>query len=306
MTTGALALLKGAVDLHRHGFPELTYAQRPPLTDEEDMRRCRDAGFRAVVLKSHMWPTVGRAYHLRRAVQGLEVLGSITLNPSSGGFSRLAVESAAAQGARILFMPTWGARNDIERGGFSKQVLARILRHADLDGHAGLSVLDEHGLLRQGVREVLTVAAEHRMVVFTGHLAPAESLVIARSGLAEDRLVFSHPDSHSVGATRAHLHEMAELGATIEICALGLHPRVARVTAKELADVIADVSAARCVLTSDYFFDWAPPSAEAIAGLADCLLEVGVSAEDVRRMACDNPARLLGLDDRPASGATDA
>lgn len=296
MTAAVRELLRGAIDLHRHGYPELGLDQRTPLSDEMDLVRCRESGFRGVVLKSHMWPTVGRVYHLQRAVPELAVLGSITLNPVAGGFSPLAVESAAAQGARVVFMPTWGARNDIARGGFSTHVLAELFENVDLDAAAGMTAIDGAGRLLPAVRDVLGVAAENRMVVFTGHLSVDESLAIADSGLAEDRLVFSHPDSDSVGASRADIRAMAERGATIELCALGLHPRIARVTPEQFAQVLDDVSPARCVLTSDYFFEWAPPSSDSIFTLVEALLAVGVDARDIRAMVCTLPARLLGLD----------
>jgi hypothetical protein len=289
-------LLAGAVDLHRHGYPELTPSQRPPLTDAEDIERCRDAGLRAVVLKSHMWPTVGRAYHLRRAVPGIQIFPSITLNPISGGFSALAVEAAAAQGARVLYMPTWGARNDIERDGFSK-LLGKMFNHARLDPADALTVLDDGGALRGDVRDALGVAAESKMVVFSGHLSVAESRALADSGLAEDRFVFSHPDSHSIGATRGDIRTLAQLGATIEICALGIHPRINRISPQALAEVVVDVGPERCALTSDYFFEWAPPSAQSIEELARALISCGIAEDDVRTMAAANPARLLGLDD---------
>ena len=80
------ALLRGAIDLHHHGYPEIALDVRTRHDDRDELRCAADAGMSAIVLKSHMWPTVGRAYHLARAVPDIVVLSSITLNPIAGVF----------------------------------------------------------------------------------------------------------------------------------------------------------------------------------------------------------------------------
>jgi hypothetical protein len=286
--------LEGAFDLHRHGYPEITYATRTRLEDVEDLTLCREAGFRGVVMKSHMWPTVGRAYHLRRAVPGLEVIPSITLNACTGGFSPLSVEAAALQGAGVVYMPTWTAANDIERGGASTHIVAKALPHARVDDFPRLSVFGRGGELLPEVVETLAVIEEYGMVVLSGHLSPAETLALAESGLgATGRFVFSHPDSASIGATAGDVEAIMATGAILELCALGLQPNFARITPTEIKDLADRYGPDRCVITSDYFFDWAPPSAESIRGLAALLLELGSSVEEVSQMVAGTPARLL-------------
>jgi hypothetical protein len=44
------SLLAGAVDLHRHGCPEISLASGPPRDDADDIRLCRQAGMHGVVL----------------------------------------------------------------------------------------------------------------------------------------------------------------------------------------------------------------------------------------------------------------
>src|SRR5215207_9008423 len=92
-TSAADELLQGAIDVHHHGYPEISFDLKTRYEDVDELRLARDAGMAAIVLKSHMWPTVGRAYHLRRLVPGIEPIPSITLNPIVGGFSPMAVES---------------------------------------------------------------------------------------------------------------------------------------------------------------------------------------------------------------------
>lgn len=286
--------LAGAVDLHRHGYPEITYEVRTRLEDVDDLTVCREAGFRGVVLKSHLWPTVGRAYHLRRAVPGLEVIPSITLNACVGGFSPLSVEAAALQGAGVVYMPTWTAANDIEREGASAHIVEKALPHAVREDLPALTALGPDRRLLPEVVETLAVAEEYGMVVFSGHLSPAESLVLAESGLgASGRFVFSHPDSGSIGATADDIEAIMATGAVLELCALGVQPGFQRISPAEMKGLVDRYGADRCIITSDAFFSWAPPSAETIRILAALLLDLGSTVEEVSQMVAGTPARLL-------------
>jgi Family of unknown function (DUF6282) len=286
-------LLDGAIDLHRHGYPELSFDQRAAREDVADLENCRELGMTAVVLKSHLWPTVGRAYLLGQQVPGLDVLPSITLNAGVGGYAPPMVELAAQQGARVVYLPTWSSAHDVAHGGITKTV-TRLLRHSRLDTMPCVETLDSAGRLRPQVRECLEVAAAYGLLVYTGHLSPAEALAVAESGLAP-RLVFSHPDSHSVGATWAEAARIADAGALVEVTALGIYPQIGRTTPDELADLVGVVGAQRCVLTSDYFFDWAPFSATMLTDLAAGLAATGVTVPELRTMLVDNPRRMLGL-----------
>lgn len=291
-------LLRGAIDLHQHGYPEISFACRTRTSDLDNLIASRSAGFAGIVLKSHFWPTVGRAYHLKHQVPGIEVFPSITLNPVVGGFDALAVEAAAVQGARVIWFPTWGAANDRERGGISGSFIPMFLkRAANLRSEPGLRVIDERGRVKSEVLECLAVANEYKMLICTGHISPRESIALA--GAAKDigieSFVFTHPDSGSVGASADEVKEMMKLGATYEVCALGLMPYYQRVRIQEVVDVIQAFGAENVVLSSDYFHEWFPLSGEAIRIMVGTLLDCGVAPSEISKMVCENPRRLLGL-----------
>ena len=64
------------------------------------------------MLKSHYVSTAERAAVVNEAVNGaVQVLGAMTLNAAVGGMNPLAVEIAAREGARIVWMPTVDAAN---------------------------------------------------------------------------------------------------------------------------------------------------------------------------------------------------
>ncbi len=294
--TLADTLLQGAIDFHHHGFPELSFEAKTRFEDVDALALARAAGMAGIVLKSHMWPTVGRAYLLARLVPGIEVIPSLTLNFAVGGFNPMAVESAARQGARVVFMPTWSSRHDMERGGMSQYLKGFLDLAHDLTPERGLRAIDAAGRVLPEVKECLAVAAQFGMAICTGHMSPAESLAVAQAArdAGIDRLVFSHPDSHSVGATREQVRDMAALGALYEICTLGMLPAFQRLHPKGALEIVGEIGARSCLLTTDYFFEWSPPAPEHLRMVIGTFLTLGLAPNDVRTMVRDNPMRLLG------------
>jgi Family of unknown function (DUF6282) len=289
-------ILQGAIDLHHHGYPEITFDVRTRHEDVEEYRHARDAGMAGIVLKSHMWPTVGRAYLLQAAVPGIEVIPSLTMNTIAGGFNPISVESAARQGARVLFMPTWSAANDLERsGGFSSHLAKYLAQAGKMKSEAGLRVAGPDGKVLPEVRECLAVAGQYGMLVCTAHISPTESIALAdcAKNYGIDEVVFSHPDSESVGATREQIRDMAQLGAIAEFCVMGALPAFQHLGAGKMLDILGDVGAGKAIITTDYFFDWFPPGAEAMRLMIGTCLQAGISAADVTKMVRTNPERLL-------------
>ncbi|MGG5890572.1 DUF6282 family protein [Falsiroseomonas sp. HC035] len=292
------ALLQGAVDLHHHGFPEFSFAHPTRHDDAAELMHARDAGMAGIVLKSHMFPTTGIAYRLAREVEGISAFPSITLNPSAGGFSPICLEAAARQGARVVYMPTWGAANDISRGGISRYLSQWIKSAAALTPDQGLTVTDAHGAVRGEVSECLAIAAEFGMLVATGHVSPKESLALVTEAkrLGVRDVMFQHPDSHSIGASRAEIRELAAAGAMVEFCALGFLPAFQRLSIPDCLEIIAEVGVDRVVLTTDCFFGWMPPAAELLRITLGSLLFHGMSEADAALVVRTNPRRMLGLD----------
>src|SRR5438094_674346 len=97
---------------------ERMQVRAPVFADALLARRCWDAGLAGFVLKSHYVPTAERAAVVNEALGGeVQVLGALALNASVGGMNPLAVEIAAREGARILWMPTVDAANHRAFGG---------------------------------------------------------------------------------------------------------------------------------------------------------------------------------------------
>ena len=235
-------------------------------------------------------------YHLEATGPGIEVIPSITLNFSVGGLNALAIEAAAKQGAKMIFMPTWSAAHDMERGGMSKHLRHFIDRADTLKPEKGIRLTGSDGKLTQQTRECLDAARQYKMVVCTGHVSPRESIALA-DGAKEfgiNEVIFSHPDSNSVAATREEIRDMAKLGAVCEFCCLGCLPMFQRIHPRDFVEILGEIDADKVVLTTDYFFEWAPPASETLRMLIGTFLALGVSEAGVRKMVRDTPARVLG------------
>lgn len=288
-------LLIDAVDLHCHVDLEFSLSRfRKALPEWEWLPRAEAAGMRAVVLKSHLWPSVSLSPFIAALYSGsVDVETSITLNPMVGGVDPWAVEAAAQMGARAVFMPTWGSRNDRDRGGFHRR-LATAFEHFDPERLCTLSVTDGSGALTDGAQEVLRLAIEHDLMLSTGHVSWAESLVLAREAhrLGFERLLFGHPLSGSVGAPMDVIKEAAGLGAFIEVCWPTIAP--GRADPAEIVQLVQDIGASRFVFTSDFFSGSNPSPSDLLRMLLGVLYDAGLSPEQIRLGAAMNPAALLG------------
>jgi len=285
------ALLDGAIDMHYHGYPEISLKVKTRLEDVKLLALARDMGMRAVVFKSQMWPTTGPVYHLKQRIADIECFSSITLNSIAGGLNSMAVEVAAKQGAKVVWLPTWSSSHNSGAGGFATMMKTWF---PSLKQEPGIACLDDQGRLKPEVRHIIKLAKEMGLVLCTGHISPRESLAIAREAkrIKFTRLVFTHPLSGSVSADFDQIKQMADSGAYIEICALNIfygHEL------KRAVEIIEKIGARRCILSSDAFGEWVPPEPEFLRMLVAYLLLSGVKEKDVRTMVCDNPAMLLDM-----------
>jgi hypothetical protein len=297
MITEADRLLEGAIDTHCHGYPEISFEVKMRTEDLEAFRLAAEAKMKGIVLKSHMWPTIGRVYQMKDKIQGIEVWSSITLNTSSGGFSPWVTESALKQGVKVIWLPTWSARNDLQRGGFSRLMKPWLPTLNRIKPEDGLSVFNSSGELDQNVKEILALAKDYDVAIFTGHISPQESLAVAREAkkMGFKKLLLSHPDSNSVGATMEQVKEMAEMGFFIETTFLGLMPAFWRISLKDICQRIREVGARRWVLSTDTFFEWSAPPSEMMRMFIASVLSCGMSADEVDLMVRKNPSELLNL-----------
>jgi len=295
----AEAIMRGAIDLHAHGFPEFSASVRPSLTNLEWARHARDAGMRGFVVKSHMFPTIGVADVLGELFPELAVFGSITLNPPAGGINPMVVEAAIESGARVVWMPTWSARQTgATHGFFLREMSARVQRvDPAYWPDRGLTVLDDEGRLTPEAEDVIALCVERDTPLASGHLPIEASLPLCRKTTAAGgTFVLTHPLGASVGASLEQQVEVAAMGGYVEHAFVACMPMHQRLDPRLIVESIEAVGAERTILVSDAIGEWNPPAPELLRSFIATMLGLGVADEDLVQMTHVNPAAVLGLE----------
>ncbi|MGN6730896.1 MAG: DUF6282 family protein [Candidatus Binatia bacterium] len=282
-------VMHGAIDMHVHFGPDM-----PPTNDLAVARRldaigtarqARDAGMRAVVMKSHHWPTGALVRTIQPLFPEVSLFGTVVLNYSLGGLNPFAVEVGAKIGCKVLFAPTWNAEYHASgRRGGSKERPPVGLR-----GRPGIVIVDERGRLLPEMHEILDIAKANDMVVATGHVSVEEHLVLVaeaqRHGI--ERIVVSHVRDDTPLDLR---RQMADQGAAIELV---FRPGT---NVKPLIESARAVGVERCAMTVDGGQAFSALPAETFRIFVGQLLFHGMSVEELKTMAQKVPARVLGLE----------
>jgi hypothetical protein len=282
----AAGLLRGAVDLHIHTAPDV-YPRS--VTAVEAAEQARDAGMRAIAVKSHSTDTAARA-ELAASLTGFAVVGGVALNYPVGGFNPHAVAETARQGGRIVWLPTTSARHFLAGAASAPAIAAE----APLD-QPGL-VATERGAVLPEVEAVLEQVAEHGLVLCSGHLAPDEALaVFARAReLGVRKLVATHPHADFVGATIEQMRAFADLGALNEMTySLSTPVMASPQPVAAIARAIRAVGPDRCFLATDGGQAVNPPPAEMLRDWLAALLEEGFGEAELRPMVSETPLALI-------------
>jgi hypothetical protein len=291
--------VRGGFDPHIHVAPD--FAKRR-ITDLDLADRFREVGMAGFGLKSHYAPTVERAAVVTAARPEITALGTITLNHTVGGLNAAAVEVAARQGARIVWLPTVSALGEFAE-----------VEHADPDGKvpvwvrfelelraAGVTlrpvpVLDDDGRPLPALREVLEVIAHHDIVLATGHLSQTEILAVVDAAVdaGVGTIVVTHPEFPSQSIPPDVQQELARRGALMERAFTT--PYTGKCSWEQVFAATRAVGPAHTVWGSDLGQVFNPPVEDGLALMADQFFAAGFSDAEVRTMAVENTRRLAGV-----------
>lgn len=289
-------LLVGAIDLHCHVDLEFSAAEPKREPETQWLAKAEAMGLRGVVLKSHWWPTVSAVPLIRASTSSaVSVWSSVALNSCVGGPHPCVVEACAALGGKVVFLPTWSARNDIERRGFSHRLRSVYQNFPRLE-NPGFVFTDDRGDLLPLAKELIECCKAKDLTLGTGHVSWQESLALAKEahGMGFKRLIVNHPLSDMIGAPLDALKRAAELGAFVETCWNQLAP--GRMDPRELVAKLRTIGLPQVVASTDYFRPYSPNPPELFRMFLGMLHEGGLSRDEVKQAGCVNPARAMGLE----------
>ena len=291
-------LLKGYIDLHVHAGPSV--AAREVDAGDMAIRDAAEYGYRAFVVKDHLFPTMmsARLVEKHLAKEGLRVFGGIALNNSVGLLNIKAVDTACEMGAKFVYMPTISAANHIEEHrksgghfpGAGKAAIPEVpFTYVDAKGNlspAALAVVDY-------------VAKRPDIILATGHgcLAEVDALVHAAAAKGVKRIYVNHP-YYLVGASLDKMEEWVKLGVSIELNACLIVPEstIFATDFKVVEKMLERLPAENLVIVSDLGQKGNIRPAQGVLRLIEMLMEAGADEAQIELMGKKNPARLLNLD----------
>jgi hypothetical protein len=295
----ARELLRGAYDTHMHIAPDVVPRE---IDDLSLARRFRELGMDGFVLKSHYTSTAERASVVSAAVDGVRVLGALALNRAVGGINPLAVEVAAREGARTVWMPTVDSVNESHEReappGAKVPVWVKLqleLREQGIEIEP-VPVVDDAGGLLPETHEVLKLIARHGLVLATGHLGRDEIFAVVRAARehAVELIVITHPEFPSQNLSLDDQRALAADGALLERCFTT--PHTGKIEWQRWIENIRHTGPEHTVLSTDLGQTFNPPVADGMALMVDRLLEAGFDEQEVHTMAVVNSRRVAGAD----------
>ena len=248
-------------------------------------------GMRAIVLKN----LFGQSQDLAHLVNnlrggGTEMIGMVSLNQYAGGMNARLARDYIRMGAKVISMPNIHAVNDLKRHGWPTDDAVYVYVNNELTPEA---------------KEVLAVIADHGAVLYSGHIAPEESVMLAKDArnLGVKKYVVTHPLNLFTRCSVEQQKEMAASGAYMEhIVGLALtyyhtnfpgHPMP--VSPFQVIEEMKAVGFEHCVLSTDCGNGASASPVECLRSYIYSLLDAGLSRESIEEMVKKTPAKLLDL-----------
>jgi hypothetical protein len=318
----SLELLQGAIDLHCHATPHLPSSPRR-LDPIQAAILARDAGMQTLVLMDVFQMSTGVAWIVNRAVPDFKVYGGLILNSTYGGMNPRAVKTAIryGDGAKFICFGTHSTYFQASREGrlvdgkftplselfpdFQREEVTRALR------------IPTEGPIGPELDEILRlIAANPHIFLNTGHVSAEEAIRLVDLSVEygiKNVLV-------ATGATKVssldQLKGMAAKGALIEytlaaythttpIPKTHYYPELEYAAIDEgmadapdirdAAEEIQAIGADHCIIATDLGVYTLPDPIEGLREFIASLLDLGIPADDIRKLVKTNPERLLGL-----------
>ncbi|MBV9940958.1 MAG: hypothetical protein JO262_02425 [Solirubrobacterales bacterium] len=297
----ARELLRGAYDTHMHISPDVVERK---IDDITLARKFAELGLDGFVLKSHYGSTAERAAVVRATVPEINVLGAISLNRAVGGINPLAVEIAAREGARTVWLPTVDSVNESHEreapAGAKVPVWVKLqleLREQGIELEP-VPVVNADGTVVPELHEVLGMIARHNMLLATGHLSRDEIFAVVDAALdaGVTDIVITHPEFPSQDLSVDDQRALADKGALLERCFTT--PHTGKVTWERWIENIRAAGPENSVLSTDLGQVFNPPVEDGMALMVDRLLDAGFADEEVYVMAVVNTRIVAGAQRR--------
>jgi hypothetical protein len=317
------ALLKGAIDIHVHAGPHIFSSPRR-VDPFQAAIQARDAGMQSLVYMDVFEMSNGTAWLVNRVLPDFKVYGGLILNTVYGGMNPRAVKTAIHYGDGAKYI-SFGAHSTYYQAAREGRMvdgefkpLSELYPEFQKELDMCIKIPVDEGP-DENLDEILRlIASNPHLYMVTGHTSVDEGIRLV--DLAEDYGIEKTIVSSAVvkEATLDQLHYMADKGAFIEYTLAAYthttsipktHYYVEREYAsidegmsgeisggvKLVAEQIMDLGAEHCIICTDFGVYTLPTPVEGLREFIACLLDLGISSDDISKMVRYNPEKLLGL-----------
>ena len=316
--------LKGAIDIHVHPGPHLSSS--PRSTDPiKNAIEARDAGMRAYVIMDVFNMSTGTAWMVNQVVDGMTVFGGIILNTVYGGMNPRAVKTAIPYGSGARYV-SFGAHSTYyqayKEGRYEdgKWIQLREKYPKFEEEELSRCIRIPEGEPSSELQEILEIIAKNpHIYLVTGHVSNEEALRLVelsknfgikkvvisnavvenlsdqeitkaiKAGAYLERLLAAH--THTTPIPKTHYYVEEEYRAMDE----GLQSTTVGGVAK-VADQIRTYGADHFIIGTDFGVYTLPTPVEGFREFIACLMDLGLSDEEIRKVSNTNPAMLLDLE----------
>ncbi len=320
-------LLTAAIDIHVHAGPHIFSSPRR-VDPVQAAIQARDAGMRAIVFMDVFEMSNGTAWLVNRVVPDFQTFGGLILNTVYGGMNPRAVKTALNYGDGAKFI-SFGAHSTYYQASKEGRLvdgrfvpLSELFPRFASEELARAISIPVDAPPTPELREILElIAARPEVYLNTGHVSNAEAgrlvdlaaefgigRVLVASSVTKNLTI---PEQRALAAKGALLeHTLAAFTHTTPIPKTHYYvereyaaldegmDEAAQAGVRGVAEQIAAVGAAHCVIGSDFGVYTLPPPVEGLREFIACLLDLGIGVDDIRTMTSTNPGWLLGLNAR--------
>lgn len=280
--------LKGVIDMHVHSNPDIRHRA---YDDFELMEAGIRVGARAIVIKTHQGTTVDRAYLCNRhnelsyhGTNDFTMFGSVTMNRQMGGINPAAVDSGLKLGAKVIWLPTQSARNNLEKMKGDTSSAVDVIRD---------------GKLVPELKTVFHLIKEYDAVLGTGHISPEEcfKIVEAARDAGVSKIVVTHPEWWMVGMSlEDQLRMVKDYDVILEHCyAQPMGGGIYKSNMEMNLEAIKVCGYRNVMVSTDGGQVENPHWEIALEQYMQYLSDHGITEEQLRYMTHDIQAQLLGL-----------